>query len=427
MTKLDPRTNAYRSDLAASSLKQLVRAPKYVDGEVRQAVAPQVPLRVGPHFDAPLATEALLGEIMTVFDVQNGWGWVQLHNDGYVGYAPLDGLSTNVEEPSHKVSARLTYVYPAPDMKTPPYMRLSFGCGVSLSGLTEGRFVELARGGFVFADHLVGGRERAKDFVRVAERYVGAPYLWGGKSSTGIDCSGLVQISLQAAGALCPRDSDMQLAGVGETIDPAKLDAIQRGDLLFWQGHAAIAQSGDWMLHASGFHMEVVVEPIRRAIERIAESHGPLMAIKRPQFDAATAALPEPKPATIQKTPAGASAPLERREQDISLPQPQLAASPPAPAAFRAVEAPTPPLKAQPGPQQAMKDNKPETAPQKAEKENKPEPAPTAVERLAPASRTSGFSNFRVRSGFSRHDAPAQPLAPDNTVTAKDLPAVPEK
>ena len=282
---LDPRLHAYREDLAGSYLRERVRAARYIDGEPRQIAAPSIPIRVAPKFDAPLATEALSGEILTLFDVRDGWGWVQLQDDRYVGYTPMDGLSTMIEENSHRVSARLTYLYPAPDIKRPPITKLSFSCTVLPISRPDARFFELSRGGFVHSDHLVGIKERAKDYVRIAERFVGAPYLWGGKTTLGIDCSGLVQISVQAAGMSCPRDSDMQLATIGESIDPANLDGVQRGDLLFWKGHVAIAQSGDWIVHASGHHMEVVVEPIRRAIERIAESYGQLAAIKRPVFE----------------------------------------------------------------------------------------------------------------------------------------------
>lgn len=317
MKKLDPRRNAFRADLAAASLKDQVRAPRYVEGEVRQVCAPQAPIRVAPRFDAPLATEALCGETLTIYDMKDGWGWVQLHSDGYVGYTPLDGISVMPEKPTHKVASRLTYVYPAPDMKQPPFMRLGFSAAVTALGAPDGKFVETSRGGFVFADHLVGINERVRDFVRVAERFVGAPYLWGGKTATGIDCSGLVQISLQAAGIPCPRDSDMQFAEVGEPIDSANLDAIQRGDLLFWRGHVALAQSGDWMVHASGFHMEVVVEPIRRAVERIAEMHGPLIGIKRPPSHEQMAASlqaqagSQPRPARVSAQPQEkAAAPL---------------------------------------------------------------------------------------------------------------------
>jgi len=282
MTQLDPRLNPFREDLAAVSLQDRVRAPRYAEAEVRQVAAPAAPIRVAPRFDAPLATEALSGELLSAYEFREGWAWVQLHEDGYVGYTPVDCLSSMIEENTYRVSARLTYLYPAPDTKRPPVTKLSFSCRVAPIGRPEGRFVELSRGGFIFADHLVGIRERAKDFVRVAERFVGVPYLWGGKTSLGIDCSGLVQIALQAAGVPCLRDSDMQMASAGEPLDPVNIEAIQRGDLLFWKGHVAIAQSADWMVHASGHHMEVVVEPVRRAIERTAESHGPLLAIRRP-------------------------------------------------------------------------------------------------------------------------------------------------
>ncbi len=314
MTQLDPRLSPFREDLAAASLQDRVRAPRYADGELRQVAAPAAPIRVAPRWDAPLATEALSGELLTAYEFREGWAWVQLHEDGYVGYTPVDCLSGMVEENTHRVSARLTYLYPAPDMKRPPVTKLSFSCTVAPIGRQEGRFAELSRGGFIFTDHLVGIREKAKDFVRVAERFVGVPYLWGGKTSLGIDCSGLVQIALQAAGVPCLRDSDMQIASAGDPLDPTNLEAIQRGDLLFWKGHVAIAQSPDWIIHASGHHMEVVVEPVRRALERTAESHGALLAILRPPLEQ-KAAAPQNAAAAQQsgprKPPARQEAPSE--------------------------------------------------------------------------------------------------------------------
>ena len=278
--KLDPRRNVYRDDLAADTLKGKVQAQRYAQGELRQIAGALAPVRVVPRFDAPLLTEALHGELATVYDIANGWAWVQLQQDGYVGYMPADNLSAIIEEPTHWVTSRATFVYPAPDMKRPPIMRFSCNARVSLTG-REGRFLELGRGGFIFAGHVHPIEDRAKDFVRLAERLIGAPYLWGGRSSAGIDCSGLVQVAMQGAGMICPRDSDMQEAEVGEKLAEANLNRLQRGDLIFWRGHVGIMQSSEWLIHASGHQMEVVVEPIRRAVERIAETHGEITTIRR--------------------------------------------------------------------------------------------------------------------------------------------------
>jgi hypothetical protein len=278
--KLDPRRHVYRDDLAAVSLKDKVKAQRYVQGELRQVAASNAPVRLVPRFDAPLLTEALCGELASVYEVSQGWGWVQLENDGYVGYMTMDNLSTTIDEPTHWVNARATFVYPAPDLKRPPVMRLSFNGKVTVVG-REGRFFELARGGFAYGGHLQPMEEKGKDYVRLAERLVGTPYLWGGRSSLGIDCSALVQLGMQATGASCPRDSDMLEAEIGEVQEEKNLDKLQRGDLVFWHGHVAIAQSGEWLLHASGHQMEVVVEPVRRAIERIATTHGDVTTVKR--------------------------------------------------------------------------------------------------------------------------------------------------
>jgi cell wall-associated NlpC family hydrolase len=278
--KLDPRRNAYRDDIAAVSLKDKVKAQRYVQGELRQVVAAHAPMRYIPRFDAPLLTEALVGDLVTIYDVEDGWGWSQSSRDGYVGYIPLDALSTTIEDPTHWIIARATFVYPTPDMKRPPIMRLSLGAELTIVG-REGRFLELSRGGFVFAGHVQPLEERPKDFVRLAERFVGTPYLWGGRTSHGIDCSGLVQVSLLATGMACPRDSDMQEAELGEKLDKPELEAVKRGDLMFWKGHVGIVQSPEWLLHASGHQMEVVVEPVRRAVERLAATHGNVTTIRR--------------------------------------------------------------------------------------------------------------------------------------------------
>lgn len=282
----DPRRNAYREDMAATALSERVRAPRYVDGVTRQVLANRVGVRSSPKFRASLLTEALHGEAVTVYDSRDGWAWGQLQRDGYVGYMPADHLSANVVTPTHMLRVRASFIYPSPDIKTPPLDMLTFGALIAADG-REGPFLSLARGGYLYADHVVGASDKMKDFVRAAERLVGTPYLWGGKTSLGLDCSGLVQLALHAAGIECPRDTDMQEAEIGEPVegiiasDGTVKGGLERGDLLFWKGHVAIAQSGDWLVHASGYHMETVIEPLRHAVDRIAQSWGKPTSVRR--------------------------------------------------------------------------------------------------------------------------------------------------
>ncbi len=216
----DPRRHAYREDLAAASLRDHVKAPRYVTGEARQLAVPVLPLRRRPRFDATLDTEALFGETLTLLEEREGWAWVQLARDGYVGYMPSEGLSAVVRVPTHKVAALRTYVYPEPDFKRPPSALLSMNALLSAAA-TEGRFLALEGGGFVVATHTRKVDETAPDPVAVALRFVGTPYLWGGRTSLGLDCSGLVQLANEAAGLACPRDADMQAAELGRPLDPA--------------------------------------------------------------------------------------------------------------------------------------------------------------------------------------------------------------
>jgi len=275
----DPRRHAYREDLAAASLRDHVKAPRYVAGEQRQLDVPVLPLRREPRFDATLDTEALFGETLTLLDEREGWAWVQLARDGYVGYMPSEGLSLAVRTPTHKVAALRTYVYPEPDFKRPPLVLLSMNALLS-GAAAEGKFLALESGGFVVAAHTRRVDETAADPVAVALRFVGTPYLWGGRTSLGLDCSGLVQLANEAAGVPCPRDADMQAAEIGRPLDPNT--ALTRGDLVFWDGHVGIMTNAADMLHASAEHMAVVVEPLAEAKARIAASGSEFLGVRRP-------------------------------------------------------------------------------------------------------------------------------------------------
>ena len=277
MTAFHPRLTPARPDLAARFLEGKVAAARFVDGEPREVIEPQVPLRRLPSPDAPLDTEALMGERVTVYETsEEGWAWGQLDGDGYVGYLPANGLAAPGPAPTHRVSALRTLVFPAPSFKLPPVGALPLGARVA-AVRTEGRFAVTAAGGYVPVQHLASVDSREPDFVAVAERFLGTPYLWGGKTSLGLDCSGLVQVALTACGIRCPRDTDMQ-AALGEDIAGGPR---RRGDLIFWKGHVAIVRDETTMVHANAFHMAVAIEPIDDAIARIRVTDGEVTSIRR--------------------------------------------------------------------------------------------------------------------------------------------------
>jgi cell wall-associated NlpC family hydrolase len=275
---LDPRRHAYRADLAAEALRGFVEAKRYAKGVPRQVGVPSLPLRREPRFDATLETEALMGETVTLYDEREGWAWVQLDRDGYVGYMPSEGLTALLSRSTHRVAALRTYVYSEPDGKTPPLCLLSFNALLA-AGKKQGKFLALEGGGFVFAGHIARVAEREPDFVAVAERFLGAPYLWGGRTSIGLDCSGLVQLAVEAAGHSAPRDADMQAAELGSLL--RKGDKLRRGDLVFWDGHVGIMTSARDFLHANAFHMAVEAEPFAEARRRVKAFGYEVMCVRR--------------------------------------------------------------------------------------------------------------------------------------------------
>jgi hypothetical protein len=278
----DPRLTPARPDLAASFLQGKISAARFVEGELREVVEAQAPVRREPRPDASLDTEALKGERVMLYDTtEDGWAWVQLQNDRYVGWMPLSALAAPGPAPTHRVTALRTPVLLGASIKMPMLESLPLGATLALLR-TEGRFGITAYGCYVPLVHVAPLQERDSDFVAVAERFVGMPYVWGGKTSLGLDCSALVQLSLTACGIACPRDSDMQEAALGRPVAVAgDLSGVRRGDLVFWKGHVAIVRDERHLLHANGFHMAVAIEPIREALARFAADGNPVTSVKR--------------------------------------------------------------------------------------------------------------------------------------------------
>jgi hypothetical protein len=210
MPSFDRRLTPWRADVAAKHLEGKLKAARFVEGRAMEVIAPQAPLRREPRPDAQLDTEALKGERVTVYDTNaEGWAWGQLAADNHVGWLPSAALAPPGPLPTHKVAALRTLVFPGPSIKLPPVEALPFGAALNIDRIVD-RLAITPSGGYVPAAHLAPIGKNERDFVAVAERFVGTPYLWGGKTVLGLDCSGLVQLALSACGLPSPRDSDMQ-------------------------------------------------------------------------------------------------------------------------------------------------------------------------------------------------------------------------
>ena len=266
----DRRLNAFRPDLAEDALRDTVAAPRYVTGTPAFVAQPVAALRPRPDVAAGIDTELLFGEGVRVLDRAEGWAWVKSDFDGYVGYLHETTLEAGAPAATHVVAVPRTFAYSGPDLRTPAAFALSIGSRITVSGESETRgtrYLTLAGGQSVVASHCLAIGEKAQDdYVAIAARFLETPYLWGGRSGFGLDCSALVQLSMMMAGRTAPRDSDMQAAGLGTPIERT---ALRRGDLVFWKGHVAIMEDEAAIIHANGHTMSVAREGLDAAIERI--------------------------------------------------------------------------------------------------------------------------------------------------------------
>ncbi|OWV81085.1 peptidase P60 [Rhizobium sp. R634] len=283
MTILDRRLHAYRPDLAEAGLEGKVEASRFVEGVPARVAVPVVALRPAPDLSRGIDTELLLGEEVTVFDRAGGWCWVKAASDGYVGYLPAEALLEGKPAPTHIVTVQRSFVYPEPELRKPHQAVLSMGSRIHAAGEAEARgnhYVVLENGTALFSRHVqpIGALD-GSDYVDIVARFLETPYLWGGRSGLGIDCSGLVQLAMLMTGRPAPRDTDMQAAGLGEPIDRSE---IRRGDLVFWKGHVAVFEDRETIIHANGYSMTVARENFEAAVRRIGSLYEQPTGYRRP-------------------------------------------------------------------------------------------------------------------------------------------------
>ncbi|MCX7889409.1 MAG: C40 family peptidase [Rhodobacteraceae bacterium] len=273
----DRRSTPANARVAHVSLRGLSAAPRLVEGEAGAVVAPLADLLAEP--GGARERQLLRGDPVLVLDRHAGFAFLRSEKDGYCGYVEERLLGPAIR-PTHRVAVPATHLYPAPDLRRREIARLSFGARLVVTG-EAGRFARTDDGLFVPACHLEPAGRPEQDPAAVAELFRGTPYLWGGNSRDGLDCSGLVQAALLACGIACPGDSDQQARMVGEPL--AGLSDLRRGDLVFWKGHVAMALSPDRIIHANAHSMSVACEALNDAVARIAATEGPVIALRRPR------------------------------------------------------------------------------------------------------------------------------------------------
>lgn len=276
---LDPRLTPLRDGIASRTLEGVVAAEVYLDPKPLACVVPAAGIHRAPDAGSEQMDQLLFGELFDKLEEEaNGWVWGQARRDGYVGFVPAAALGPVGPAPTHRISALRTYAFEGPSIKSRALGCYSMNSLVSVEA-TEGRLARVAGAGWMTLEHLTPIGAFAADPARIAERFLGAPYLWGGRESIGLDCSGLVQAALFACGRACPRDTDQQ-AAMGSEIGR---QAFGRGDLVFWKGHVAMGLDEDRIVHANGHHMMTFVEPLDEAITRIAaQGYGEPTGFRRP-------------------------------------------------------------------------------------------------------------------------------------------------
>ncbi|WP_455475990.1 C40 family peptidase [Bartonella sp. B17] len=283
MVYKDPRLCAFRSDLADQHLEKETVAQRFVQGKRKRINVPVAELFKENNKKSERQTECLLGEELLIFEQKELLSWGQSLKDGYVGYIDTTVLCTSTIEQTHIVSVPRTFQYLQADLRGSVEYALSIGSKVTVVDEIEVRGTKysiLENGRAIVSHHLSPIGCVYEDYVTVAEALIHTPYLWGGVSGFGIDCSGLVQLSMMLAGKMVLRDADMQEKTIGKELTDN--DKLQRGDLIFWKDHVAIMIDHENIIHANGFSLDVMVELLEDAVVRIAKKDGYPIAKRRP-------------------------------------------------------------------------------------------------------------------------------------------------
>lgn len=267
--RFEPREWFAGPDIVELALAGEIGAVRYVDPRDLVCTWPRVAVRAAPDATAEAVSELLHGETFEIVEVKDGFALGRCLLDRYIGWAPFAALAlpepSLVAAPTHRITARRAPLFAAASIKSAVLAELPFGARVS--GAIDGRFLALAGGGFLHRRHV---EDAPRDRFAAAALFLGAPYLWGGRTPDGVDCSGLVQQALSVEGVSLRRDTDLQI----EQGEAVRFPARAPGDLVFFPGHVGLLLEGDRLLHANAHWMAVVVEPLADVIARGSEVTG---------------------------------------------------------------------------------------------------------------------------------------------------------